>query len=227
MKLKVIAVLALAVLFTTSAWAQTKTPQDLPSSPGTEQDCDLTDYVSVCGPGTTIDSAEALLTSDATTAGDTFGDVILELIMDQTWVGDLIAQVSYDENNDGTADYGPVSALCRPDLTGCGDTGCCGCSGDVSGSYKFADDAPNPPLGEGAGCFSFMPEGCYQIAPESTETFASAFGGKNTGGSFLLRMRDGAAGDPLTLAGWCVWFTTGAPTPTVDTTWGQVKALYR
>lgn len=144
----------------------------------------------------------------------TIADVVLELNIEQTWIGDLIVYLSYDEDGNGSVDHGPVMALCRPALDGCAFDGCCGCSGNINGLYTFGDDAADP-LGE-FDCPTDVPPGCFTVAVESPMGFADTFGGAATGGNFWLEVADGAGGDATSLYAWGVYVRAeGEPELTV------------
>lgn len=134
--------------------------------------------------------------------------VVLAVDIDQTWIGDIVIDLYYDENGNGVYDAGPVSALCRPNLAGCAYDGCCGCSGDISGVYTFGDDAAES-MGE-PNCPPVIPNGCYLPAVESPSSFAGAFNGLQSGGDFYLEIADGAGGDETFFNSWGV-FVVGAP----------------
>jgi hypothetical protein len=175
-----------------------------------EFDCDFRMF----GPMPTVDD------------GTTIEDVILDLDILQTWVGDLVVKLYYDVDCDGTPDYGPVAALCRAQLDGCTDDqgDCCGCSGDLDGVYRFSDAGPNP-LGE-FECPGYVEPGCYGPAIE-TEYGFDVFQGLPKGGCFWLRVLDGACLDGTLVRGWQVWVLNGEPPNAAQqTTWGAIKALY-
>lgn len=136
--------------------------------------------------------------------------VVLSIDIDQTWIGDLVIDLYYDHDGNGTYDAGPVSALCRPNLDGCAYDGCCGCSMDVLGIYTFGDDGAAP-MGDPDCPGGSVPNGCFQPAPESPFSFAGAFNGLPAGGNFYLEIADGAGADETTLFGWGV-YVAGAPT---------------
>jgi len=158
-----------------------------------------------------------------TTGGScTITNVVLEIDIEQTWIGDLIIDLYYDEDMDGTYDYGPVSALCRPQLDGCPIDDCCGCSGDAFGVYTFGDDGADP-MGE-VDCPAAIPNGCYMPAIESAG-FAATFAGATAGGHWYLEILDGAAGDETYLNGFGVYVCCGT-TASESTTWDQIKTVY-
>ena len=224
MKFKVITASLLSVAMAGSVLAvETKEIEpNLPDGPLGELNCDVTGFNVACDAAGIVgaDVIDLVLGPLADASSGTLDGVILEVSFSHTWVGDLIFQLSYSGGG------GTVSALCRPNLAGCEPDGCCGCSGDAGGTYRWDDTAPNPPLGEGANCFSFHAAGCYQLAPETTSTLA-AFNGLPAGGDWSLRVVDGAGGDVLDLPEWCVYSRAGGPTPVEEGSWGTVKALYR
>jgi hypothetical protein len=223
MKARVVLTLGLLLGLAFSAGAQ-KIPNDSGDPVIPIQDCDITDYKGYCLPGTFLDCDSLLLgPMEVVDDGQTIADVVLELRIFQTWVGDLKVLLYYDVDCDGTPDVGPVSALCRPQLDGCPSDGCCGCSGDVEGSYLFSDNG-TVPLAEG-DCPTVLPQGCYTPAIESEYPF-SVFNGLRKGGCFWLYIVDGACADPTDLFEWCVWTLNEPPTPTQETTWGQIKNIY-
>ena len=175
--------------------------------------------------GETFDATGGPLTYGplATTGGCAITNVVLAVNIDQTWCGDLVIDLYYDANNDGIYDFGPVSALCRPALDGCAYDGCCGCSGDLFGTYTFGDDGADP-LGE-VDCPAIIDPGCFMPAVESPAGFADTFGGAAAGGSFYLEIADGAGGDETTLFSYGVYVCCGT-TATEDTNWSRVKSDY-
>jgi len=70
---------------------------------------------------------------------DPIADVILELDVTHTWVGDLGVALVYDLECDGVADEA-AWAMCRIGLAGCDPEGCCGCGANLDGTYRFTDD---------------------------------------------------------------------------------------
>jgi hypothetical protein len=153
-----------------------------------------------------------------------FSDIMIDMNIAGTWVGDLIVEVYYDRTCDGVPDVGPVSLLCRANLVGCDPTGCCGCSGDLAGVYTYSSSGLEA-MGEPTCPTSFPTGNCYLPAPESLPL--TLFNGEASGGCFSLRALDAAAGDVHTLNGWEVWVKCSGPVPAGTHTWGQVKSIYR
>jgi hypothetical protein len=157
--------------------------------------------------------------------GDPFLDIMMDVALTQTWVGDLVAQIYYDVDCDGVYDFGPVDALCRPNLEGpCDNEGCCGCSSDVDGTYMFGD-AGAPALGEADGCVNPILPGCFMPAIESA-TFAATFAGVEAGGCFYIEIVDSAAGDDTFLSSVGVWVAGGTSASDLDT-WGSIKGDFK
>lgn len=174
-----------------------------------QEDCDLTNYEEHCLSGGFVDCDSLWLGPlQIQDDGVSIEDIILELRISHTRVGDLKVLLYYDVSCDGTPDVGPVAALCRPALDGCPSDDCCGCGSDIDGSYFFSDDASTP-LGEYL-CPTMIPEGCYAPAVESENPF-SVFEGLPKGGCFYLKVVDGACDHPTDLAEWCVWSLTSPP----------------
>jgi hypothetical protein len=227
MNMKGICTVCLCSMVVAGAAMAAKVPVDGgPQTPA--GDCPVDGYKSYGGAGGDIpDGAGTIVTFGPVAVADdgsTFDDVVLSLDLDHTWVGDLRIALLYDTNCDGAAEAGPVAALCRPGLDGCDLTGCCGCSGDIAGSYFFSDSAGDA-LGE-TDCPSFIPAGCYSAAVDSPAPFA-VFDGLAKGGCFWLEGTDGAGGDIAVFRGWTVYAANGGGgTPVENTTWGALKATY-
>ena len=188
--------------------------------------CDTTDYKSFSGDGDIIipdcdpNGASQSVATDAD--GATIDDVVLDVEIAHTWSGDLRVWLSYDMGCDGSAEAGPVAALCRPALSGCDGSGCCGCSAGIGGLYQFSDDAAVP-LAE--DCVAVDP-GCYSTAVDSPAPL-SAFDGMDKGGCFDLFVADGACADTGAVTSWTVHVKNGGGTvPTEDTSWSQIKAKF-
>jgi len=154
-----------------------------------------------------------------TNPGDTIYDVILEVDISATWIGDVRLWLLYDVEPDGAPDI-TGELLCRHTLAGCPGEGCCGCSGNLLGWYGFDDTAASIE----DQCPSVFPVGCY--GPDYDSSGLGVFVGEATGGDFYLFCADGAAGDATSVGGWNVYLLTTL-TPVEESSWGNVKALYR
>lgn len=158
-----------------------------------------------------------------------FLDVVLAIKMSHTFVGDLIATVSYDLECDGTVEAS-TNFLCRPGRATCvGGTGF-GCASNMScnNTYYFSDagaaEIGLPPQGCGTTA-TVLPGGCFK--PNSTGSPMSVFDGYRKGGCFTLRMSDNVAVDVGTVCEWGVYSLNTPPTPTQNASWGRIKTLYR
>jgi hypothetical protein len=155
----------------------------------------------------------------STEAGGVIQDVILQVDISATWIGDVRLWLLYDVEPDGVPDV-TGELLCRHTLTGCPPDGCCGCSGNLLGWYGFDDTAASIE----DQCPTQFPEGCY--GPDYDSSGLGVFAGYATGGDFYLFCADGAAGDATSIGGWNVYLLTEL-TPVEEASWGHVKALYR
>ena len=158
--------------------------------------------------------------------GSFISDVIVDLQIQHTWVGDLIASVSWDDDcNPATPSIGPVNVLCRQLLVGCATSGCCGCSGDLicANTYEFSDAAVAE-LGD-PSCTTTLAGGCYKPALDSPNPL-SVFDGRLKRGCWYLTVTDNAGGDSGTICAWSIHILNQL-TATEHTSWGSVKALYQ
>lgn len=223
----IVIVSALALCFAGAVYGEDIKVANDGDPAGLRVDCDVTgcDFYGMTVGQTLVTDQLHTFGPLLTTAGGSITDVVVELDITQTWVGDLFAELWYDADNNGVADFGPVYILCRPNLAACPfPDGCCGCSGNVAGVYTFGDAAIEA-LGD-PNCPTDILPGCFLPAPETPSGFAAAFGGAPTGGSFYLDIGDAAAGDDTFLAAWGV-YVCGGTTGTEHSTWGAVKAMYR
>jgi hypothetical protein len=256
--MKALCTVALLSICAISTVFAEKVPNDGPGTLGTEFDCPTDGYKHYFGSGGSIPDADPTgvvfgpIITDG--SGATLADVILDVDMSHTWIGDLRLSLLYDANCDGVAEV-EASVLCRPQLAGCPPDGCCGCSGDLSGLYLFSDVAPSiedicPGL--------FAPD-CY--GPDLDSSGLGVLVGMPKPGCFWLFGQDGAGGDLGTVFEWSVHTAQGDqtelccypdgtcyevplgtceasggsvvgdcadcfPTPTETTSWGDIKARY-
>jgi len=167
---------------------------------------------------------------DADPLGATFGplmtsgtsnieDVILNVNISATWIGDVRLFLLYDTDCDGIPEI-TAELLCRHGLDGCPPDGCCGCSGDLSGWYGFDETAASIE----DICPTLFPNGCY--GPDYDSSGLHVLNDWPSGGCFWLFCADGAGGDATSIAEWEVYVLTEI-TPVEESTWTMVKALYR
>jgi hypothetical protein len=154
--------------------------------------------------------------------GSTFTDVIVDLELAHTWVGDLNVDVSYDLECDGQADA-TARIICRPLQSDCDPAGTTfGCSDDLAGTYRFSDDGAGD-LGAACGAGVF-PAGCYAPSPGGS---LSVFDGLAKGGCFTVYAEDNAAGDTGSVGAVVIWtLNDGGGTPTESVSWGDVKSRF-
>ena len=148
--------------------------------------------------------------------------VQVELEIEHTYAGDLVLGLWYDQDMDGFGDVGPVYLMCTPGLAGCEFDGCCGCDGDLAGTY-FINDQGAGPLGEVA-CTPVLAGGCY--TPDSESPPLSIFQGLPDNGQFLLYAWDYEAGDVGVVHSYAVWTKVGCNHPNLDvpSVYGSITA---
>jgi len=227
----------LALVFAGTAFAQTKTASDI-AGPNSGPNCDLSNYKSsyqVLTPPLAIpDNVPAGVIVgyiDQPADGTIFDDVILDVQLSHTWVGDLIMTLAYFQDCASANPTATTNVLCRQRGTNAGSpppcgplTGSFGCSGDLScnNTYYFSDDALGP-MAEGT-CATLIPGGCYK--PASGNSMA-VFRGLAKGGCFRLSVSDNAAADVGTVCSWSIHTRNTGPVETLTGTWGKLKAIYR
>jgi hypothetical protein len=217
--------------------ATTEDPNEYPVA-----NCDLTGYKTA-----TLTYPNPVPIPDFTTAGGpgtvtvgplsfppengTILDVVLEFHGSHTWVGDLRAELRYDSNCDGGAEAGAV-VICRPRGTATTTTVPCGtatsgfgASGDLlaANTYRWTD-ATASVISEGVNPASIA-SGCYRPSTVGG-TPLSAFNGLPKNGCWYLTISDYAAGDIGAIGSWSIHLLNEV-TPTVQSSWGTLKAIYR
>lgn len=159
--------------------------------------------------------------------GSTMLDVVVQLNMSHTWVGDLVACLYYIPTACG--DLGVPLGACsvalidRPGVP----HSTFGCSGDLVGGPYFFGDAGGGPLGEPQDqCFSTFAPGCYRPAPESPNPL-SVFDGHPKQGCWWLRVSDNAGADLGSISGWAVHVQNEQPHPVLCCTHGVCQQMSR
>jgi subtilisin-like proprotein convertase family protein len=200
---------------------------------------------SLCTPGTytgvgqspnlPIPDGSALVLGPVTfpvQSGLTIRDVVVGLQIEHSCVGDLIVTLMRVQGPDVLS----VKLLDRPSYPQRLPFGCRSDLRSVEAEpvWYFGDDAAGP-MAEGSSCLldgQAIPEGCYQVAPESAWDLR-VFRGLPIGGSFetpaqwYLVVRDDRAGDTGRVDGWSIHLLD-QPTVSVDeSSWGSVKSFYR
>ena len=167
--------------------------------------------------------------------GDIVNDVVLELNMGHTWVGDLVMDLIYDPDCSGPAGDIAARVLCRPRgpnaVPGppCGAVGGVGCAGDLTSTAPyFISDLGAAPLGVGAfgTCVSIISPGCYRQSDIGGGSF-SIWRGLPKGGCWYLQVSDHELADLGSITSWAVYVRNQTPTPTAGVSWGAIKNIYR
>jgi hypothetical protein len=229
--------LACLALAATAAWADEK-PSEATDPIELQANCDLTGYkncIQTFSPPVAV--------PDNNAAGVTVGpcqlpddgmliaDVIIDLKMSHTFVGDLIVTVGYDETCDGAIDAQAV-VLCRPRGTGtttpapCGTGTGFGCGGNlVSTTTYLWDDTAAGPMAEGV-CPTTIPGGCYGPSTAGGSPLA-VFEGRRKGGCWFLNVADRAGLDTGSIDEWSVHILNEVPIAVEQASWAGVKVLYQ
>lgn len=211
----------------------------------TGPNCDLTGYKSetqVLNPpfaipdNGRIDVIAGILPTVAD--GSVITDVVLEVNMNHTWMGDVIVRLEYRDCATGATLYG-TNVICRPRGTNvtpnapCGSGTGVGCSGNLGSSaantpqpgsvpYRFTDPAPTA-IGEGV-CPTVAASGCYKPSPGG---LLAGFSGHLKGGCWVLLTSDWAGLDVGSISSWTVWELNTGPVVTKSASWGNMKMMYR
>lgn len=226
--------LAIVVALAAPAFADTKIddsqPIDIPTA-----NCDLTGYkTSALAPpgGSPIPDVSDLFLGPLTFPPEagTILDVVVGFNLTHTWVGDLIIDIGYDATCDGTVDAAST-ILCRPRGTAattgapCGTGTGFGASGDFvqANNYRWTD-ATASLISEGVNPTPIA-SGCYRPSTVGGSPL-STFNGLPKGGCWYAIVGDYAGGDVGTVYRWEINLLNEV-TPTVQSSWGSVKAIYR
>jgi subtilisin-like proprotein convertase family protein len=151
-------------------------------------------------------------------------DVVIDLCMDHTWVGDLVITLKH------TSSTGEVRAVDLVQRPGVPQT-TFGCAGDLvcdpENKYYFGSDPSLEPLGE-FNCPSIIEPACYAVAIENAgglEIFRDLPRGD---GFWTLCIVDNAAGDTGTVFNWSVHLLCeSGPVSVEEASWAKIKSNYR
>lgn len=135
-------------------------------------------------------------------------DAIVSFEMGHTWIGDLVATVTFQPACGGPS-IGPVRLLCRQNRTGgCFNTsGGAGCSANIiaANDYEWSD-AATIELGEPTcpSSATNLASGCYKPDDDAAGINfpLSIFDGLDKAGCWTLNISDNAAADTGTLVSW-------------------------
>jgi hypothetical protein len=208
--------------------------------PGALVNCDLTGYKSaeqVLSPARAIPDNNPLGTTvgpiTIAADGSLINDVVLSVNMAHTWVGDLVMDLTYDQDCAAATPNVTVRVLCRArglDASSpppCGTGTGFGCSSNMIAAnlYQWTDGIATP-MTEGVcpGSAVNLPSSCFHNS--SLGGLMSSFNGLPKGGCWTLTVSDNAAADTGSISRWQV-SVLNSPTAAVPSTWGSVKTLYR
>jgi subtilisin-like proprotein convertase family protein len=156
--------------------------------------------------------------------GQVIADVVIDICLDHTWVGDLTITLTHTSSS---GEVKSVDLVQRPGVP----QSTFGCSGDLvcdpENKYYFGSDPSLAPLGE-EDCDPIIPPACYAVAVENG-TGLEIFRGQPCGDGFWeLCITDDAAGDTGFLYNWSVHLLCeSGPVAVESSTWGDIKAAYR
>jgi subtilisin-like proprotein convertase family protein len=161
--------------------------------------------------------------------GTRFLDVVVSLRATHTWVGDLVATLTYDETCDGIAEASS-RFICRPGRATCDNTlgTPFGCSSNLScnNTLNFSDAASNTLGLSPSGCgtsSTIIATGCYKST--NATNALSVFDNMRKGGCWKLNVADYGSGDLGTVCSWGVYTLNEVVVPVETTTWGAIKSL--
>jgi subtilisin-like proprotein convertase family protein len=153
--------------------------------------------------------------------GSTIVDVVVDLGITHTWVGDLIVRLTHI----GPCGTQSVDLLQRPGVP----ASTVGCSGNLiatdTNKYTFGTNPNLLTLGESA-CPADIPVQCYQVAPENPNGL-TVFRDCPKDGEWWLFVSDNASLDTGTLLNFSVHVLNQGPVAVEPTNWGQLKSAYR
>ncbi|MFN8179359.1 MAG: proprotein convertase P-domain-containing protein [bacterium] len=152
--------------------------------------------------------------------GSAITDVVADLQMTHTWVGDLIVRLTHI----GPGGTQSVDLLNRPGVP----NSTVGCSGDLvaTDTNKYYFGTGNlATLGE-TSCPAQIPPQCYLPAPESPAGM-SAFRGYPKDGEWWLFVSDNAGGDVGVVQNFSVHILNTGVVAVEPSSWGQIKSSYR
>lgn len=153
--------------------------------------------------------------------GTIIGDLVVDLGITHTWVGDLIVRLTHTAPGGATT---TVDLLQRPGVP----ASAAGCSGNLIGNdtNKYYFGTGNlAVLGE-SSCPATIPLQCYAVAPENPNGLL-AFRGLSKEGEWSLFISDNAAADLGTFYNFSLHFRNEIVTGVEASSWGSIKSAYR
>ncbi len=152
--------------------------------------------------------------------GSTILDVVVDLGITHTWVGDLVVTLTHI----GPCGTQSVRLVDRPGVP----QSTFGCSGDLIGgtANKYYFGTGNlAAMGEQT-CPAQIPLQCYAVAPENANGLL-VFRNCPKDGEWFLNVSDNASLDVGTLINFSVHVLNDGPVSVESASWGSVKADYR
>lgn len=151
-------------------------------------------------------------------------DVVIDICMDHTWVGDVTVQLKRTDSSGGVVTCDLIQRPGVPQTT-------FGCAGDLicdpENKYYFGSDPTHDPLGE-FDCPSEIPSACYAVAienPGCLEDYRDLLKGD---GVWTLCITDDAAGDDGFIYNWSVHLKCEPGPVSVDeASFAEIKGKYR
>lgn len=153
--------------------------------------------------------------------GSFINDVVVDLAIAHTWVGDLVVTLTHIAPGGATTS---VNLLNRPGVP----ASTYGCSGNLvnNGVDKYYFGTGNlQVLGE-TSCPTSIPAYCYAVAPESVGGLLP-FRGQHKAGEWYLFLSDNGGGDTGTLASFSVHILNDGSVGVEPVSWGSMKSQYR
>jgi len=153
-------------------------------------------------------------------------DVVIDLKIAHTWIGDLTVRIGYDENCDGAIDVSST-VICRPGNATCTGTAV-GCSSNfLCANGLFFDDVAPAALPT-ASCLTGtnVAAGCYRPTGAGTGPL-SIFEGHRKGGCWYMFVNDQAGADLGTICEWSVHLKNRTTIATVPASWSSTKVLFQ
>ena len=160
---------------------------------------------------TSIPDPGTLITGIVVPDSVTVGNVSVTLSIDHTWVGDLIITL---EAPDGTNQQ----LICRPGSLNCGaDFGNSNNLSALAGTYTFADSGATV-LNDATVLNGYLLGGVYMASTvnDVPVSLATAFGGVDSSGQWLLNIQDAEGFDEGVLGSWTLDIT---PVPVPAAVW--------
>ena len=151
-------------------------------------------------------------------------DVVIDLCMDHSWVGDLNITLKHTS---GGGEVKTADLVARP---GVPET-TFGCAGDLvcdpENKYYFGSDTALAPMGE-FDCPSVIEPSCYAVAIENPGALEIFRGQPKGDGFWTLCINDNAAGDTGHIFNWSVHLLCeSTPVSVEEASWAEIKSTYR